>query len=209
MAAYPIHAGWDTGEFVTSGRPGEGDSHNRGIDGGHTYFFNNTLYYYSVYASGGLWRGGIFEPGNSASSTDHGSVIAANNVIEFGGDLRAAHARTDGVITYESANLIYSGTLPILAESDSYANAGNTGDDPLVTVVNNDTRITASANFVDPDNANILLRDYSLDTGSPALNAATSLPAALSAYPVEYNPVNPATGVMAARSTTNHLGAFE
>ena len=208
LAKFPIHVGWDSAEIIPSG-VGVGEEYNRGIDGGHTYFFNNTLHYNSVYASGGMWRGGIFELGFQSASASQGSLIAANNIIEFGGDVRGAHLNADGSVTYESTNLIYSATLPILAESDAYANAGNTGDDPATLITNNDTRVTTSANFVGSTNADPTLRDYSLDTGSPALNAATSLPAALSAYPVEYNPVNPATGVMAARSTTNHLGAFE
>ena len=209
MASYPIHSGWDSFELNTN-EPGLGEPSNRGIDGGTTHFFHNTLHYHSVYASGGLWRGGIFQPGhNDEVAADQGSITSYNNIVEFGGDLVGAHGRLDGVVTYESTNLIYSSTLQILAESDSYANSFNSGDDPQIAINHHDTRITTSANFVDDSNANVLLRDYTPNTGSPAIDAATALPAALSGYPVEYNPVNPATGIRTARSATNDLGAFE
>lgn len=208
MSGYPIHCGWDSFEFNTN-EPGLGQPSNRGIDGGTTYFFNNTIHYHSVYANGGNWRGGIFEPGFHTVSNDQGSITAANNIIEFGGDMLAAHGRIDGIVNYESANLIYSGTLPVLAESDSYANSYDESDDPQIAINHNDTRITGSANFIESDNVDIYLRNYYPNTGSPAIGAATALPLAISTYQVEYSPVDLLTGIMPVRGSTNDLGAFE
>lgn len=208
LSAYPIHAGWDSNEFYTFSSA-LGEPTGRGVDGGATYFFHNTLHYESNYAESGLYRGGLFDVDGASATTDESRVVAANNVIVLNGTTRQAQMRHSGRLDWESTNLIDSSGAQVFAESDAYANADNTGDDPAILINNNDTRVTTAPLFVDPDNANVLLRDYSLDTGSPALNAATSLPAALSAYPVEYNPVNPATGIRTARSATNDLGAFE
>lgn len=209
----PIHIGSDsspTGDEVFYGEvPANAlnQPFNRGV-GAPVYFYHNTFHYHSTPAQN--WRANIFDPnGNYGDSPFDGQIVAANNIIELTGGNRIGQMRYSGILNWESANLITSLLPSVFAESDTYSNNGNTGDDPLVDIFNNDTRITASASFVNSTNADFLLRDYTLNTGSPALNAATSLPAALSAYPVEYNPVNPATGVMAARSTTNHLGAFE
>ena len=213
-ADWPVHASWDSTEYYalsTDPSPSlaDGAPTSRGVDGGITYFFHNTFFHDVTYADNGSWRQGIFDLDGGGVTTDLNRVVAANNVLEFAASARIGQLNASGQLDWESSNLINTAPLIILAESGIYANNENTGDDPAVTINNNDTRISTSALMVDPDNADFLLKDFTLDTGSPALNAATSLPAALSAYPVEYNPVNPATGVMAARSTTNHLGAYE
>ena len=180
------------------------------MEGGATYFFHNTLHFESDYSGAGtLYRGGLFDVDGASATTDVSRVVSANNVIEFGGSTYKGQMRYSGQLEWEAANLVFSSPSGVFAESDSYTNSQNAGDDPAVTIVNNDTRITTSANFVDETNADVLLRDYSLDTGSPAIGAAVSLPAALSTFPVEYNAVDINTGVMAARATTNDLGAIE
>lgn len=208
---YPFHFGWDSNEYyaANSGSATAIDEPTgRGV-GAPTYFYNNTVYM-NVPATA-LWRGGLFDVDGANASPYTGEVIAHNNVIAFAptSDARFGQLRYTGQLTWTGANLVYSAPTAILAESDNYASNENAGDDPAVTIINNDTRITTDPAFVDPDNANWLARDYSLDTGSPAIGAGTALPAPMSSLPPLRMPVNPATGLMPARSTLNNLGAYE
>jgi hypothetical protein len=212
LADWIIHSGWDTLEYNTAGLGGAiGEPTGRGIGGGKTYVFNNTIYRDSTYNNipTRAWRGGLFDVDGFAASQEESTIVAANNVIQLSGGTLAAQMRFTGRLDWESTNLVFLEDITLLAESDEYANTFNSGDDPAVLINANDTRITTNPLLTDPSNVNFLLRDYTLNTGSPAIGAATALPAELSAFPVQFNAVDVSTGVMSPRATTANLGAIE
>jgi len=202
---YPCHFGWDSLENYLQG-PATGEITGRGV-GSPTYFYNNTMYF--KLSTSTTYRGGLFDVDGGSANANTSSIVAMNNVIEFAGDGRIGQMRFTGDLTWQGANLIYSTPLTILAESDSYANTENAGDDPAVAITNNDTRITTSAGFVDGTNVDWLSRDYSLGGSSPALNVGATLPSPMSNFPPQYSPANPSTGAVPSRSSTNHIGAYE
>lgn len=212
IADWIVHASWDTEEFFSVGGPlALGQPTSRGVHGGATYFFNNTVHrdttHNDIPSQG--WRGGLFDVDGAGVTTDEARVVSANNVISLEGGTLQAYMRYTGRLDWEAANLLFLDGKPFIAESDGYANTMNSGDDPAVLVNHNDTRLSGDPQFEDSANADFLLRDYSLATGSPALRAARALPAALQGVRVECNAVDPETGIMSARSHALDLGAVE
>lgn len=203
--AYPCHFGWDSLETYLQG-PAQGEITGRGV-GSPTYFYNNTIHYKIGTAT--TYRGGVFDVDGANTNTNTSQIVAMNNIIEFSSDGRVGIMRHTGQLDFEGANLINSSSLTILAESDSYANTENSGDDPAVLINNNDTRITTSAQFVDSTNADVTLRDYSLSVGSPAIGVASPLLSPMSSLPPLSTAVSPANGTSTQRATLNNLGAFE
>ena len=213
-----LHAGMDTlepgdnGEFQTAGSA-NGEPANRGLSGGATYFYHNTLYRRSTYPPDS-YRTQLFDlDSNNEDESTYlpGTLIAVNNVFEFAGSgTRVAHGDRSGDIQYVGANLTYLDPLhnDILYESDAYANAGNTGDDSGIDI-STQVMITDSAALTDPGNATLFSKDLTLSSSSPAIGQAAPLPSALSAYPVTMQPVDPATGGADLRSATADLGAYE
>ena len=209
----PLHFGADSFDddalFSTAGAA-NGQPGMRGY-GAPTYFFHNTVYFRGN--SNQIWRGDLFDAENNNSpgpTPTPGAVEAWNNVFEFAGNTRIGVMNRSGTTRFEGANLLYTNTLSVFAESDAYANTGNLGDDPNVTVQYNGTTITGSAAFLDATNTNLEMKNFNLGSGSPAAGKAHALPAALSAFSVDSQPVSPADGGGAVRRTrTQNLGAFE
>ncbi len=216
-AAWPIHVGADSFDnnpvFGSYAGPAAGEPGMRGYESS-TKFFHNTFFMRAndITSPNGVWRAGLFDldNNNSLDATPlPGTLDAWNNIFEFAGDTRIGALRRSGTLNLNGANLLYTDTLKIFADSDDYAKNENAGDDPDANINEIGTMITSSANFVDALNTNTALKNFSLQAGSPAIGAATALPAELASFPVELQPVGPGGGGAVTRSSTNNLGAIE
>ncbi|MCP3999942.1 MAG: PKD domain-containing protein, partial [Gammaproteobacteria bacterium] len=205
----PLHFGADSFDEPYFSTPGaaNGEPGLRGYEA-PTYFFHNTFYMRADTAE--MWRGVLFDAENNNSNgptPTPGEVEAWNNIIEFTGDTRIGVMNRSGTTHFRGANLIYSSSLTIFAESDQYASTENSSDDPDVNVFYDGPILGQSANFVDATNPSLLGKNFMLNSGSPAIDQAAPLPAVLVAFPVDLQPAG-ITGGAVLRSSAQDLGAF-
>ncbi len=206
----PLHFGADSFDAPFFSTPGaaNGQPGLRGYEA-PTYFFHNTFYMRADTVD--MWRGSLFDTENNNSNgptPTPGEVQAWNNIIEFAGGTRIGVMNRSGTTNFEGANLVYSSSLTIFAESDQYASNENFGDDPDVQINQNGSSLQQSANFVDATNPSLAAKNFKLQTNSPAIGQAAPLPAALASFPVVLQPAGEYGGAV-LRSTAQDLGAFD
>lgn len=215
-----LHVGMDTlengdnGQFQNTGSA-NGQDAQRGINGGATYFYNNTVFINNYYP-GGSYRSELFDLDSNEEATGSysaGKLVSINNVFEFdgGATTRYAHGERTGDINWDGANIVNYSEIHnnVLYESDAYANAENTGDDPNIDITVNGNILSGTASLTDPTNATLLSKDLTLANGSAAIGQATALPSVLDDYPVSLQPADPNVGGADTRSGVEDLGAYE
>lgn len=213
VAGRPLHFGADSLSASASwgSKNGAAPPNASGMRGyqSPTYFFHNTFYMRAT--SRNLWRGSLFDVDNNNSSPSTpflSRVEAWNNIIEFRGDTRIGAMNRSGILIWRGANLLFTNTLSVFAESDDLANIESTADDPYVRIRPNSLMITEPPRFVDAHNRSLSAKNFRLTRASPARLAAAPLPQSLEQFPVQLEPSGPGGGAT-IRNTTNDLGAFE
>ncbi|MGI9424908.1 MAG: hypothetical protein ACR2PA_17050 [Hyphomicrobiaceae bacterium] len=211
VAGRPLHFGADSlSEGATwgnkSGKAPAIDSGMRGFQS-PTYFFHNTFYMRASWKP--LWRGVLFdaENNNSKRTPTPGRVEAWNNVIEFRGNTRIGAMNRTGSLHWRGANLLYTKSLTLFAESDAYAKYELAGDDPFVNVIVDSRMINKPAAFVDAETSSLNAKDFRLTANSPARGAASPLPPHLGEFPVQLQPDGQNGGAI-PRPNLKDLGAF-
>lgn len=219
-AVYPFHVGVDTGEgngvfHGPSSGSAEGEVLVRGINGGVTYFYHN-----SVSITSDNYHQTLFGLGfkDNVISGYYGKLDAANNLFRVNGGAngRIAHCRLGCDLTYSGVNAMVLLGMEAAAPRDARANVTQestsdvtiTGDEGPSLVI---TRGSDSLALANAEPLSGLEIDFRLQAGSAAIGAAGALPAAIPAwYLPTLQPVPPSEGGGAiARSSANNLGAFE
>lgn len=222
-AAYLIHVGMDTGTahptddqlFSSSGGAAEGNVMARGYQS-PVYFYNNSIF---ANSTTGFYKAFFDGDAVSAGVSRHTvEFVAANNIWHFADstspfNTNVSHLRHTGQVTYQAANHVY---LEETANSTLNESRDGGATDTDVTIIGGTgstlTQATTGLDplFTDVTNADLEQLSLKLQVGSAAIGQGVTLPAPMSNYPVEGQPVLASEGGgVAQRITTNNLGAYE
>ena len=173
------------------------------------------VYANTVYQRSNRFRQSLFDMDVISQNNYVSEVVAQNNLVlteptaaTSAGFVGWTHAEASGDLTYSGVNHWYGIDMRGAVPFDVFDTVASP-----TAVINGKTAPTLVVDtqdplFVDARNASNDAKDFNLQAGSPARDAAVPLTGFAAQFPVEMQP-NMAGGGASLRTTNNHLGAME